>query len=245
MDVVIESRFNGPPASANGGYAAGVLAGFVAGTAEVTLLRPPPLDTPMTVIVEDDRVALRHGDVVVATARQVTFEVFPVPPVSIEAARAASERGTGLDLAAAAPFASCFTCGPDRAAGDGLGVFAGVVDGSPDLLAAPWSPSADVADGDGVVPDPVVWAALDCPGGWAAMLDAGRPALLGRMTARIDRPVIAGEPHVITARSIGRNNRKLYAVTSIYSPDGTCVATAAATWITVDLETPNGARHDR
>ena len=47
--VSIASRFRGPPASANGGYFAGVVAGCVARTVTVRLIRPPPLDTPLSV----------------------------------------------------------------------------------------------------------------------------------------------------------------------------------------------------
>ena len=40
----IPARFNGPPASGNGGYSCGVLAACVAGPARVRLHAPPPLD---------------------------------------------------------------------------------------------------------------------------------------------------------------------------------------------------------
>ncbi|MGA8217795.1 MAG: hypothetical protein WB771_04460, partial [Solirubrobacterales bacterium] len=46
----IPSRFNGPLESGNGGYCAGVAAGFLEGAAEVSLRRPVPLDTPMDVL---------------------------------------------------------------------------------------------------------------------------------------------------------------------------------------------------
>jgi hypothetical protein len=42
------ARFNGPPGSANGGYACGVIAQHVpSDLVEVTLRRPPPLDTTL------------------------------------------------------------------------------------------------------------------------------------------------------------------------------------------------------
>ena len=46
--IVIPRRFNGPPSSANGGYAAGALA-EAAGLEDVTvqIRRPPPLETPL------------------------------------------------------------------------------------------------------------------------------------------------------------------------------------------------------
>ena len=42
------ARFNGPADSGNGGYCAGVIAGFVDGPAEVSLRAPVPLDTRST-----------------------------------------------------------------------------------------------------------------------------------------------------------------------------------------------------
>ena len=41
--VAIEKRFCGPPKSANGGYVCGLLASYIDGDAEITLLAPPPL----------------------------------------------------------------------------------------------------------------------------------------------------------------------------------------------------------
>src|SRR5215213_4316915 len=57
-DVVIERRFNGPPDSGHGGYSAGRAAALVDGPAEVTLRRPPPLETPLTVRRDDGGAAL-------------------------------------------------------------------------------------------------------------------------------------------------------------------------------------------
>ena len=45
--LVIPSRFCGPPGS--GGYACGRIAAYADGPVTVTLRRPPPLATPMTV----------------------------------------------------------------------------------------------------------------------------------------------------------------------------------------------------
>ena len=57
--VVIAQRFNGPPGSGHGGYSAGRAAALVdAQTTEVTLRRPPPLETPLTVARRDGGAAL-------------------------------------------------------------------------------------------------------------------------------------------------------------------------------------------
>jgi hypothetical protein len=44
--LVVAPRFCGPPGSANGGYACGLIAAYLDGQAEITLRRPPPLATP-------------------------------------------------------------------------------------------------------------------------------------------------------------------------------------------------------
>src|SRR5918996_2619259 len=47
VEVMIPARFNGPPATANGGYTCGLVARLLGVDAEVTLRRPPPLDRPL------------------------------------------------------------------------------------------------------------------------------------------------------------------------------------------------------
>src|ERR1700738_4467743 len=53
---------------------------------------------------------------------------------------------------------------------DGLRSFPGPI--ADNTTAAPWTVPDDVSPA-------VIWAALDCPGGWA-VIGAGRPAVLGR-----------------------------------------------------------------
>src|SRR5918997_164188 len=65
--VLIPRRFNGPPASANGGYASGLVARYLRGPAEVSLRSPPPLDTALEIKRTDDgRVHLYHRELLVA-----------------------------------------------------------------------------------------------------------------------------------------------------------------------------------
>ncbi|MGH2716864.1 MAG: hypothetical protein ACRDM7_23840, partial [Thermoleophilaceae bacterium] len=58
--LTIPARFNGPPSSANGGYACGRVAELV-GTEEVavSLRLPPPLERPLEVVRDGERVELR------------------------------------------------------------------------------------------------------------------------------------------------------------------------------------------
>src|SRR5689334_504274 len=55
VSVVIDRRFNGPPASGQGGYSAGLLAERIpSDCAAVSLRLPPPLDTPLEIEERDD-----------------------------------------------------------------------------------------------------------------------------------------------------------------------------------------------
>jgi len=45
----IDTRFRGPPQSADGGYVCGRLAAYLGGPVEVTLRRPPPLNQALDV----------------------------------------------------------------------------------------------------------------------------------------------------------------------------------------------------
>lgn len=225
--MIIPRRYNGPPESANGGYACGLLAGLLGGTAEVTLRRPPPLDRELDVALELDgtQVELRDGDAVVAEGRIVEWELEVPEPVSLADAEAASRRYAGFEEHA---YETCFTCGPAR--DDGLGIFAGPVEGRPGIVASPWRPSEEVAA-------EIVWAALDCPGGWAVDDFQREGVLLGRMAAHVLRLPDAGEPHVVMGWRVAEDGRKRYAGSALVAADGELLASSRSTWI-VAADTP-------
>jgi hypothetical protein len=226
--VVIDARFRGPPASANGGYACALLARELDGPVEVTLRAPPPLGTPLAVRRRDDGAELLDGEALVATARPASVAVAPPGPVSLDEARRAASRYPWRDDH---PYPTCFVCGPERAPGDGLGIFPGPVDDG-SRYAAPWTPDPSLAGADGAVRDEYVWAALDCPSGIVTDLlgDLGR-ILLGRMAADLRVPVAAGRPHVVQAWPVGRDGRKLSTASALWTADGRLCAVARATWI--------------
>jgi hypothetical protein len=226
--LMFAGRFNGPPGSANGGYACGVIAGHVpADVVEVTLLRPPPLDTEMLVEQTGPVYEVRPpGGDVVAVAKSADEPVEIVPPVLDIPADA-----TAAVEDANHPFPSCFTCGPDRDSGDGLRIFAKRLPGQ-SILADQWTPDESLVDDEGVVRPEIVWAALDCPGGWAALNRIpGGVAVLGRMTARIDRTPRLGEPCVVVATSDWHDGRKIGAHSALYTAQGELLAAARAVWI--------------
>jgi len=192
--ILVEERFCGPPGIANGGYVSGILAQAFDGPVEVTLRRPVPVEHPLRLEhLSDGRVALQDGDDLLAEARPAKLNLeTPAPPTYAEA-QAASARYPDPEEH---PLPHCFVCGPARENENGLQIFAGPVAGRP-LVAAPWTPSASLADQSGTVAPHFLWAALDCPGAFAANPEQERPLLLGRLTAAVERAVRPGEQCVV------------------------------------------------
>ncbi|MFI7077990.1 hypothetical protein ACIBO1_11940 [Micromonospora sp. NPDC049903] len=215
--MIIEARYNGPPGSGNGGWSAGVFASAYGGSGpvEVTLRRPPPLDTTLT--LTEGRVHDPAGEVVAQLRPAEPFDVV-ASAVDPAAARSASTAYPGL---VDHPFPGCFVCGPERA--DGLRIFPGPLPGG--RTAAPWRVPEQV----GVA---TVWAALDCPGGWT-VLGADRPYLLGRIAARVEAVPEPGTECVVTGVVIITEGRKALVHTGLYTADGDLLAHARATWIAV------------
>ncbi len=227
--VTIPTRFRGPPESGNGGYVAGVLANFVAGPADVRLLKPPRLDVPMTVWAADDGTfELRDGETTVAIARDADVEL-DVPPAPSRADAEAASRGyAGY---ARHIFPGCFVCGTTREPGDGLRIHAGRLRiGDLEAVASPWTPDASLVGTRGRIRPEFAWAALDCPGYFAVAPDS-RVMLLGSLAVRIDRAVGVGEPCVVVGWRLDGEGRKQRAGTAIYGADGACAARGLATWV--------------
>ncbi|WFE26942.1 hypothetical protein O7623_27355 [Solwaraspora sp. WMMD791] len=236
--MIVPARFNGPPDSANGGYAAGLVAQVVLGAdpstvvadraVRVTLRRPPPLETTLLVDADPATGAVRltvdapAGAVLVAEAEPVVgpdLSTGPVPPpVALADAEAASTAYPGFT---AHPFPGCYVCGPRHP--DGLRIFPGPT--GPGRTAAPF-----VVPADRTVP--TVWAALDCPGGWA-VLTPGRPYLLGRMSATVAALPDPGARCVVVGELVATSGRKAEVRTALYDPAGHLLAVAQATWIAV------------
>ena len=231
--ITIERRFRGPPNSANGGYTCGRLARYVEGPAEVTLRKPPPLERPLTVAIEDGHARLLDGGNLIAEAASTGELDLEAPePVTFAQAATASKSYRGFQRHG---FPTCFVCGPRRDEGDGLRIFPGNA-GDGDVVAAPWLPEASLAGEDGIVRPEFVWASLDCPGAWAFLGQAveGEPIVLGRLTARQVAPVRAGAGHVVMGWRVGGEGRKRHAGSAVYSRDGELKAVAGATWVRVE-----------
>lgn len=224
--LTIPARYTGPPNSGNGGYTCGLVAGLVGGVAEVTLRRPPPLERPLAV-VRRDGVVLLDGQDVVAHGKPAQLELTVPTAVSFEEANEKARHYSGFRHH---PFPECFTCGPSRAVGDGLRIFAGREKGEP-IVAAPWVPDASMCDSRGRVESPIVWAALDCPGYFA--IETGETAVLGKMTAEKSGDVHARERCVVIGWSLGRDGRKLHTATALFSQSGEIVGRSRQVWVTL------------
>ena len=178
---------------------------------------------------EGDRVLLFDGEHLVAEAAPTSLDPGAPPRVSPAEAIEAAGRFRGFEQH---PFPSCFTCGTDRAEGDGLRIFTGPVAEGSEVVAAPWTPPADLAGEDGVVAEPIVWAAIDCPSGWAHV-DDRLSAVLGGWQRAVLEPVRAGEQYVAVARRTGAEGNRRHAESALFAPGGHAVAIARAIWIVV------------
>lgn len=237
--VIVAPGFNGPRLSGNGGYVGGVMAARHQrafghdGAVEVTLRAPVPIGRELAVLrdeMQPDGLLLRDGDTLICEARagSVAHLVPPPPPADWnEVLRAGEQGGSPED----SDFHWCIVCGRGRAVGDGLRVLGGA-GATPGSSLSCWLPHANHADGDGRIRPEFVWGALDCPGAWAAQDPADmRPALTGRMSARVIEPPRAGERCAVVGWRLGAEGRKLYSGTALWTESGRLCALATCTWI--------------
>lgn len=220
MEITIARRYRGPLDSANGGYAAGLLAAALGGPAEVTLRLPPPLESPLSVETTDGggRVLLDAGRIVAeARSGEPAVSVPPVP--TSEELRAAA--GAGAVGWGSPAFAECFVCGT-RADGSGLEIHPCPVPGR-ELVVARWAARE--------VTPVMVWAAIDCAGAYAVGGPGRGEPVLARMTARVDALPVEGEPCLVLGWPLGVDGRKLHAGTALVGGDGQILAVSRQLWI--------------
>jgi hypothetical protein len=205
---------------ANGGVIAGMLAGE--GPAEVTVLRPVPVDVPLTAtngrLLDAAGTLLAEAVALGDDERRALEEVaLSAPRRTVAEARAAA---AATPLAEGHPFPTCFGCG--RQHPTGLHCLAGPAgDG---VWAVTFTPESE---------DPrLVWAALDCPSSAPhAEPNPESPLVLGRISGWILRRPVPGEDHVVVAWSTGEEGRRRYSGSAILDADGTACAVARATWV--------------
>jgi len=234
-EVVVARQFCGPPNSGNGGYVSGLLAQSIEGAATAVLRAIIPLDTPLTLTGDAAAATLSGQDgALIGEAKASPADTLPTPPAppTFEQAQAAGKRYFAFSQRF---HPICFTCGPERAEGDGARVFVGPIEGAPaGHVAGVWSAAPGFCGPDGLARPEIVWAALDCPGSiaWVELKGQGG-GLLGTMTAEILRRPAQDEPVIITAWPIDQDGRKQFAGVAMFSRDGELMARAHQVWISM------------
>ncbi len=226
----IDPRFNGPPGIGNGGIVCALLAEHCGDTFEAELRLPAPLDRALQIERSDGgNVELREGESLIARARACGELELDVPPTP--SWREAEDAHLHA-LRAPHPFPHCFVCGPKRGAGEGLRVIGSPVPDRGGLVATLWRPHAAFVDrSTGLVDARFVWAALDCPGGIAALGGRCVPILLARLRGRIERCPRAGERCMLIGWPLEQTGRKHVTGTALIDADGAVLGRAEALWI--------------
>lgn len=228
--IFVGKRFCGPPASGNGGYTCGLVSKAMEVPADVTLRRPVPMETELEVLDTSNGVAIKHGEELIAEGVPLVWSATPPrEQIDFSEAQAISAQSPAFHDH---PFPTCFTCGPARAEGDGLRIFPGKWQGKGrDYWAATWVPHDDLADKHGLVREEILWAALDCPTGFAGGFPWAGTLVTGRLGARLMAPVHAGEKCVLLSWETGVEGRKHLAECVLIGEDGSIRAESHAIWI--------------
>ena len=229
--VIVKGRFCGAPKVASGGYVAGLLGKQLSGPVRVSLEVPVPLDQALAIERVSDGIVLTDGVASLAYASPAALQIEPPMPVSYANAEWASERYLGFTEHASP---GCFVCGPARDWGDGLAIYPGPIPGR-HLVAAPWAPDPSLFDKHGTVRAEFVWAALDCPTGFALLEAFGRrKVLLRQLTASLVRPLHVGVRWVVMGWPFAAEGHNLLGASAIFSETGELHALASAVLSCVD-----------
>jgi hypothetical protein len=229
ITITIDPRFNGPPNSANGGYACGRLAAFTPQPAEVTLRRPVPIGVPLRVERHEGQATLHHEEELIAEARAAALSLKVPAPPTFEEAQQAAENYLGYKRHS---WNTCFVCGTAHPTKSSLQVRPGLLAGR-DVVATPWVPPAWAADSEGRVEPAFLWAVLDCPGEWAALGAQHRSIVLGRLTAEVTPGIRAGERCVVIGWPLKHEGRKSFVGTALFDSSGALRGRGHAIWFEV------------
>ena len=234
--LIISEELNGPPSIGQGGFVAGSLASAMScdGPVSVTLKAPTPLRADLSLETTRTSASLYVDDQLLASAapRSPMRHLTPVACPAIKVIEAATARYRGhWDKKA---FGDCFVCGVKRKDRIALKIFAGPVsDNKADGVAAFWVPNALHGDDEGVVDKRFLWAALDCPGFFAA-LDDDELALLANYSVEIYGAPKVNDTLIVVGWPIMRQGRKRTVGTALYSLDGELLGKAEGLWIQID-----------
>lgn len=232
--IRIARRFCGPPDSGNGGYSSGTLASFLPGACECTLRKPIPLERDLQIEAANGHARLLDRAELIIEAVQTKIDVADHALASLDQAQRASSTSPAF---ANHPFPTCFTCGPERTPGDGLRIFPGQLpqaNAGDAVFAAPWIPDPSLTSGGVVVRPEFVWAAMDCPTGFAAGFPWKGTLVTGRLAVEQVAPVYPEQGYVVMSWSTGSEGRKHHAGAALYDSRGQICAKARATWIKLE-----------
>ncbi len=229
----VPNRFCGPPDSGNGGYTCGMVARELAAdgatAVECTLRTPVPLNVELRVERTEKGAVLKHGNQLVIEAVPAKIDVTPPAPISFAAAQTAMASSAALDPRH--PFPTCFVCGPKRGAHDGLRIFPAPIPG--ELFAAAWIPDHEFGNGEHYLRPEFLWAAMDCPTGFASGFPTAGKLVTGRLAVQQLHPIRTGVECVLMSWPLGVEGRKYFSAACLYQENQPC-AVGRATWIKVE-----------
>lgn len=225
----VSRRFCGPPDSGNGGYTCGLLASELGGVVECTLRAPVPLDVPLDFERTPAGGVLRHEGKLLVEGTPTTISITPPAPVNLQAATDAMT--TSPALSPKHPFPTCFVCGPKRGVHDGLRIFPASANGN--VFVAAWTPDIEFGDGDQLLRPEFLWAALDCPTGFASGFPTAGTLVTGRLAVQQLKPIHTGSGCVLMSWPLGVEGRKHFSAACLYQNNGLC-AVAKATWVRIE-----------
>ena len=176
----------------------------------------------MILVENEGQIRLMDGDDLVGEAMPDTLDiVIPTGP-DFDAAVAASRSYAGFE---AHPFPTCFVCRPERSRATGSASSPGI------STVRRWSPPHGPPMSRWAVPQAWSSAVMSGPPSIARRISASRAlpmALLGRLTARIDRLPEVGERLVVIGWPMGAEGRKHFAGSALLDADGHDIASAQA-----------------
>jgi hypothetical protein len=231
--ITVPVRFCGPPDSGNGGYTCGLVASAMGGVVECTLRAPVPMEVPLHFARTDSGGVLRHGEKLIVEASPTTISVTPAEPVSVISATQAMTHSPALDPAH--PFPTCFVCGPKRGIHDGLRIFPAPLKAQ--VFVSTWTPEVEFGEGDSgsggkLLRPEFLWAALDCPTGFAAGFPTAGKLVTGRLAVQQLKSIRTGAICLLMSWPLGVEGRKHFSAACLYQNSDLC-AVAKATWIKV------------
>lgn len=238
-NITLSKRFCGPPKTGNGGLTAGILVEAVGtNSAEIRLLNPTPVESSIILESEKGKQGTIYDDSkkILATLKSIEDENFPeykLPVVpDLEDAKKISTFYPGFTTH---PFPTCFVCGPKREVNDGMRIFVGPAPeqiGFENLMVGHWLPDETISSANGFVRDAVIWGALDCPGGFSAVLGEPQLIVLSKIRGKIiERPKV-GEDNIVMSWRLQKMSRAFKVMTAIFKSDSKkLIAIAEALWL--------------